>query len=90
MSAKSTNLEAIKLCKEKHNLPLVNQASSLHHRVMKLRYEFPHQFVTSKQEGVFHLQCTIPEAAPPKVLWVNEVEVEPALPTTDSNAVNRL
>ena len=46
MTAKNINLEAIKLCKEKHNLPLCNQLSFT--IGYGLRFGFAHQPVTSE------------------------------------------
>ena len=53
MSAKSINLEAINPSEKKHNLPLVNQPSSLHYRVMELKFELAYQPVALKQEVFF-------------------------------------
>ena len=63
LSARNINLNAIKLSKEKHNLLLVNQPSSLHYWLIKLRFRFVHQLIILEQEVPFHLpQCTTPEA----------------------------
>ena len=91
----SINLKAIKLNKQKHNLPLQNRSSSFHYWVMELQFRFSHQPVASEQEAHFHLpEFDIPEAAPPrrlpKALWVKELEVEPALSTTGSTKANSL
>ena len=91
----SINLKAIKLNKQKHNLPLQNRSSSFHYWVMELQFRFSHQPVASEQEAHFHLpEFDIPEAAPPrrlpKVLWTKEVAVEPALSTTGSGGASSL
>ena len=85
MNAKDINLEAVKLCKEKHDLP-----SSMHYFVIEPRFKFVRQPIASEQEVPVHFhQCAIPEAAPPiwlpMVLWAKEVEVEPAISTTGSS-----
>ena len=45
-------LEAITRSKEKYNLPLVNQPSSLHYWLLELRFGFTHQPVTSEQKDL--------------------------------------
>ena len=50
---KNINLETITRSKEKYNLPLVNQPSSLHYWLLELRFGFTHQPVTSEQKGLF-------------------------------------
>ena len=90
---KTSTWSLIKLNKEKHNLPLLNQSSFFYYWLMRFRFGFVHQLIESEPERFFHLsQCTIPEAAPPrwlpKVLWTKEVVVEPALSTTVSSGVS--
>ena len=95
MSAKNINLEAIKLSKEKHSLPLWTHLSALHYWVMELRLGFAHQLIASEKEGLFHFpQCNISEPPPlrrlPKKLWAKEIEVEPALFMTHSSWASSL
>ena len=60
---------------------------------MELRFGFAHQPGVSEREALPHFpQRNILEAALPrwlsKVLWAKEVEVEPALSTTESSGAS--
>ena len=69
---KNIDLGTITRSKEKRNLPLGIQPSSLHYRVIEPRFGFAHQPFGLEQEALFHLhQCNTPEAAPPR--WLQKV-----------------
>ena len=92
---KTSTWSLIKLNKEKHNLPLLNQPSFFYYWLMRFRFGFVHQLIESEPERFFHLlRCTIPEAAPPrglpKVLWMKKIEIVPALAMTGSSRASSL
>ena len=90
MSAKNNNLEVIK--PRQQNLPLLMKPacppSLLGNRAQIQNGSSTHRLETGGSD------CTIPNAAPPrrlpKVLWVNEVNEEPALSMTGSNGASSL